>query len=115
MAIFFSEAFLNFRSSVAISRNSNLNLAPFPDDTLFIDLSLRYSETNLPMYNSVQFEDGITNGADWYSITGGMQDWNYRFAACNEVTIELSNVKTPLQSQLPDLELRAYRRLEGGR
>jgi len=55
------------------------------------------------MWNNPQFPpDGITNGAAWYSISGGMQDWNYRYASCNEVTIELSNTKKPPASQIPD-------------
>ena len=37
----------------------------------------------------------------WYEIDGGMQDWHYRYAACNEVTIELSNIKKPAASLLP--------------
>jgi carboxypeptidase D len=67
--------------------------SPTPDDLLFRDVSMRYSKHNLPMWHSARFTDGITNGAAWYVVVGGMQDWNYRYAACNEVTIELSNTK----------------------
>lgn len=77
--------------------------SPTPDDLLFENVSRRYSVHNIPMWNNPQFPpDGITNGADWYSITGGMQDWNYRYASCNEVTIELSGTKKPPASQIPD-------------
>jgi len=76
--------------------------SPTPDDLLFEDVSRRYSVHNIPMWNSPYFQDGITNGAAWYSITGGMQDWNYRYASCNDVTIELSNNKKPSASQIPN-------------
>lgn len=75
--------------------------SPCPDDDLFIDISLEYSEDNLPMYNSSSFPQGITNGADWYAVSGGMQDWNYFWLGCNEITLELSNVKSPSHSQIP--------------
>lgn len=75
--------------------------SPSPDDALFRDISLRYSMHNVDMFNSVTFEDGITNGAAWYVITGGMQDWNYRYACCNDVTIELDVPKIPSASTLP--------------
>jgi carboxypeptidase D len=72
-----------------------------PDDQLFIDISMRYSMHNSPMWNSTSFPNGITNGAAWYAISGGMQDWNYRYMSCNEVTIELSNNFSPSASQIP--------------
>lgn len=53
------------------------------------------------MWNSASFQDGITNGAAWYMIRGGMEDWNYRYASCNDVIVELSNIKRPPASQLP--------------
>jgi len=76
--------------------------SPTPDDLLFEDVSRRYSVHNIPMWNSPYFNDGITNGAAWYSISGGMQDWNYRYASCNDVTIELSDVKKPSAALIPD-------------
>jgi carboxypeptidase D len=75
--------------------------SPTPDDLLFENVSRRYSVHNAPMWNSSEFDDGITNGAAWYSITGGMQDWNYRYTSCNDVTIELSNNKDLPASQIP--------------
>lgn len=75
--------------------------SPTPDDDVMVDLALRYSTNNLPMYNNPSFPLGITNGADWYSISGGMQDWNYHYNNCMEVTLELSNAKNPPASTLP--------------
>jgi len=53
------------------------------------------------MYNSPYFDQGITNGTDWYVIYGGMQDWNYEWQGDFEVTIEQSNTFWPPASQLP--------------
>lgn len=46
--------------------------------------------------------NGITNGYAWYSISGGRQDYMNYFEHCREVTLELSEVKTPPESQLED-------------
>jgi len=75
--------------------------SPTPDEDLFVHVSELYSVHNPPMWNSPSFFHGITNGAAWYTITGGMQDWHYRYLSCNEVTIELSNVFWPAESTLP--------------
>jgi len=75
--------------------------SPTPDDLLFEEVSRQYSVHNPPMWNSPSFFQGITNGAAWYSITGGMEDWNYRYASCNDVIIEISDNKKPNPSQLP--------------
>lgn len=74
---------------------------PTPDDDLFIWVSEQYSQHNLPMWNSPSFYHGITNGADWYAISGGMQDWNYHYMGNNEVTIELGTTKEPPASTIP--------------
>ncbi len=47
------------------------------------------------------FNDGITNGYDWYSIAGGRQDYMTYFQGCREVTAEISNTKLLPASQLP--------------
>lgn len=75
-----------------------------PDDLLFQDLSLRYSLANPSMVVSTDPPDtvnGIVNGSDWFAVADGMQDWNYRYAACNEVTIELSSTFIPAEGSLP--------------
>ena len=71
-----------------------------PDNDLVIDMSLTYSMHNSPMYNSDEFDQGITNGAAWYIITGSMQDWNYAFTSNIELTAEVSNIKWPAASTL---------------
>ncbi len=75
-----------------------------PDDSLFINASLRYSQYNSRLWASTEFTPhGITNGADWYHVNGGMQDWNYVWMGDREVTVELDNTKNPAVSRLEAL------------
>ena len=74
-----------------------------PDDDLFIQISLAYSINNSDMYNSYSFDQGITNGAEWYAISGGMQDWNYVWEEDFEITLEQCDTKWPNASELPGL------------
>ncbi len=78
--------------------DSGSNLTP--DDAEFIWMSEKYSYYNQPMWNG-EWYHGRTNGADWYVVHGGMQDWNYHFEGCNEITIEMSNTKEPAPSTIP--------------
>ena len=83
--------------------NPNAYYSATPDDALMINLSLAYSTLNTPMYNSYWFNNGITNGVEWYLIYGGMQDWNYVWQGCIDVTIELDDNKWPSYSQINGL------------
>jgi len=74
-----------------------------PDDDLFKELALAYASLNQPMHDSPFFQQGITNGVQWYPINGGMQDWNYEWMGCNEITIELYDTKWPSFSEIPKL------------
>ncbi len=47
------------------------------------------------------FDDGITNGAVWYVVYGGRQDFMNYYHQCREVTIEISDTKLPAASTLP--------------
>jgi carboxypeptidase D len=77
--------------------------SPTPDDALLRAFSLTYSSNNPPMFNSAYFSQGIVNGAAWYVVAGGMQDWNYRYEGCFDLTIELADYQwpDPPGSQLP--------------
>ncbi|KAJ7006372.1 hypothetical protein NC653_005657 [Populus alba x Populus x berolinensis] len=61
------------------------------------------SRSHHKMSLSEEFPGGITNGASWYPIYGGMQDWNYIHAGCFELTLEISDNKWPNASELPTL------------
>ena len=77
------------------------------DDTWFQQISHRFADTvmnNSPAgYFTGISNDGITNGYDWYSISGGRQDYMTYFHHARELTLEISEQKI-----LSSDELRMY-------
>ena len=76
-----------------------------PDNDWYISSSQVYAnsaQSHSPAgYFAGNFPNGITNGAVWYVISGGRQDWMNYTAHSREVTIELSDDKLPAASTLP--------------
>ena len=62
------------------------------DDNFFKFLSQQYSFNN-EIFKKSKFKDGITNGAEWYALFGGLQDWRYVYNKGFEITLELSQEK----------------------
>jgi len=66
----------------------------------FADTCHKYGPTGYFMgdYDS----DGpVTPGGDWYTVDGSRQDYMNYYQHCREVTIEISEDKSPSSSQLP--------------
>uniref|UniRef100_A0A1I8Q4W2 Peptidase M14 domain-containing protein n=1 Tax=Stomoxys calcitrans TaxID=35570 RepID=A0A1I8Q4W2_STOCA len=89
--------------------NGAHKLNPTEDNALFQHLAQVYANAHptmhlgnpCPLFKNEHFPGGITNGAQWYSVTGGMQDWNYMKAGVLELTMELGCDKFPMASELP--------------
>ena len=110
-------AFMAFADSCEFDISSNFHggaeVANYPWDTWsnnpadynwwthvmheYVDTAQVYS--NSGYFNS--FDDGVTNGYDWYEVDGGRQDYMNYEKRCREFTLELSDSKTPPGSQLP--------------
>lgn len=91
------------------SHKSSGLYSPTADDALFRHLAQTYAENHpvmkmgephCPDNPNQSFKDGIANGAEWYDVKGGMQDYNYLKGNCFEVSFELSCCKYPPASQL---------------
>ncbi|KAF8387004.1 cpd-2 [Pristionchus pacificus] len=86
--------------------------SPAPDNELFVRLAYSYARAHKRMWKpgprclNPQLEltgdpqSGIVNGAEWYIVSGGMQDWNYVNTNCMELTVEINCVKFPAKSRL---------------
>lgn len=59
------------------------------------------AQLNSPSGYMDGYDDGITNGYDWYPIYGGRQDYMNYFHQCREFTLEQSVEKMVTASQLP--------------
>lgn len=76
-----------------------------PDHEMFKHLAQTYADGNPVMRTGNNCDDhfpnGIVNGAFWYDVKGGMQDFNYVYSNCFEVTVELSCCKFPVAADMP--------------
>lgn len=73
------------------------------DDDWWQFVSHEYADTvhtYSPSNYMNEFNNGITNGYDWYAVAGGRQDYMNYFQHCRELTIELSDIKLLPESQL---------------
>ncbi len=116
-----TEGMLNFarKRNFVISANyhGGAEVVNYPWDTMpqdhvdtnhFISFSSEYATnaqndapSSLGNYMT-DLNNGITNGYDWYEVNGGRQDYQTYFRNGREVTIEVSSIKTPSASLLPD-------------
>ncbi|KAI4905049.1 hypothetical protein NFI96_016025 [Prochilodus magdalenae] len=82
--------------------------SPTPDEQVFKQIARTYANAHSTMSSSdtdrcgAKFVDkeGIVNGAEWFSIAGGMADFNYLHTNCFEVTVELGCDKFPFEEDL---------------
>lgn len=74
-----------------------------PDDAWFILTGREYADLTHEVSSSymIDLNNGITNGAQWYMIGGGRQDFMNGYAECREVTVECSGTKLPPANQMP--------------
>ena len=73
------------------------------DDAWWQLISREYANLCQAVHSSYMTDEnnGITNGAAWYMIGGGRQDYMNGYAQCREETIECSSTKKPSGSQMP--------------
>ncbi len=109
-------AFMNFASSRHFVLSANFHggielinypwdtyAGAHPDEDYFIHVSEEYRDlcqSNSPNGYFDALNNGITNGYAWYEVQGGRQDYQIYNHKGREVTVELSNAKTPAANQL---------------
>ncbi|XP_003740920.1 carboxypeptidase E-like [Galendromus occidentalis] len=90
---------------------SRRQYTPSPDEAVFQQLARVYADNHPQMHLGVSCgfvsdnftsTGGITNGAAWYKVTGGMQDFNYLASNSLDLTIEVGCEKYPPASELAE-------------
>ncbi len=108
-------AFMELAENVHFNMSSNMHggveVANYPwdtwsfnhaDDDWWIHVCREYADSaqaDSPFGYFDAFNDGITNGFDWYEVDGGRQDFMTYFHRGREMTLELSNQKFIPSSQ----------------
>uniref|UniRef100_A0A3B4FCT0 Carboxypeptidase Z n=1 Tax=Pundamilia nyererei TaxID=303518 RepID=A0A3B4FCT0_9CICH len=81
---------------------------PTPDDKVFKFIAATYANAHETMSNEnarcgssrTQSQKGIVNAAQWTSLAGGMQDFNYLHTNCFEVTVSVGCDRFPPEEDL---------------
>lgn len=76
---------------------------PHADDSWFQKICRAYVDSVhkiAPTYLN-QCDSGVTQGAAWYVVLGGRQDYMNFWHGCREITIEISERKCPSATDLP--------------
>ena len=66
------------------STDPNSTYSASPDDAAFRYLASVYANAHTNMHKSAEFPGGITNGAHWYPLSGGMQVYTHQVLACGK-------------------------------
>jgi len=89
---------------------------PHADMDWYKAISRAYADTvhkyAVPGYMTY-LDNGITNGADWYVVSGGLQDYSNYYLHSRHLTIELSNNHLPYTNELTNLWKYNYHSLMG--
>ncbi|CAJ0583720.1 unnamed protein product, partial [Mesorhabditis spiculigera] len=103
---------VNYPFDDAPTRVKDSKYTPSPDNALFVRLAYSYAKAHDRMWKQgprcIDEElnspgdpkYGIVNGAEWYIVSGGMQDWNYVHTNCFEVTVETNCAKFPKKEEM---------------
>lgn len=113
------QAMINFGSARQFTMSANLhggaevfnypwdywtsNQRPHADDNWWNYVGHKFADT-CQQYSSQYMNeenDGVTEGGDWYVITGSRQDYYNYYLQCREATIEVGDYKVLPSSYLP--------------
>jgi len=107
----------NHHFSLAINYHGGTEVVNYPwdawrssdkthaDNDWYIQASRQYAtlaQENGPAGYFTAEDNGITNGGDWYVVSGGRQDYMNYWHHCREFTLEVSYVKLLDSDRLPD-------------
>ena len=92
----------NYPYDAISGTNRKAGYSKSPDDAAFRRLAKVYARAHPTMATAAneEFPEGITNGARWYPLWGGMQDWHYLKTQTMDVTVEVNERKWPDESSL---------------
>ncbi len=122
-----TKAFMNFATKhhfvLSCNMHTGSEVANYPwdtwsvrtaDDAWWKEVCRQYADTvhaYAPAGYLTALNNGITNGHDWYSISGGRQDYMNYFQYDREFTLELSDAKMPDPATMPQFWEDNYRSL----